>query len=102
MAVVSFTAAGTKATTPVKLNKEIFAVEVNNHELLKQAYVAHQANGRINLAKTLKRGEVIGGGKKPWRQKGTGNARTGSIRNPIWRGGGITFGPRVRKTTAKN
>lgn len=93
MAVVSFTATGTKATTPVKLNKAIFAVEVKNHELLKDAYVAYQANGRINLAKTLKRGEVSGGGKKPWRQKGTGNARTGSIRNPIWRGGGITFGP---------
>lgn len=93
MAVVSYTSAGAKATTPINLNKTIFDIEVTNHELLKQAYVTHKANGRINLAKTLKRGEVSGGGKKPWRQKGTGNARTGSIRNPIWRGGGITFGP---------
>lgn len=93
MAVSSYTASGAKATTAVKLNKDIFAVEVTNHELLKQAYVTHKANGRLNLAKTLKKGEVSGGGKKPWRQKGTGNARTGSIRNPIWRGGGITFGP---------
>ena len=93
MAVSSFTASGAKATTAVKLNKDIFAVEVTNHELLKQAYVTYKANGRLNLAKTLKKGEVSGGGKKPWKQKGTGNARTGSIRNPIWRGGGITFGP---------
>ena len=93
MAVTSYTKSGTKATTAVKLNDAIFAVEVTNHELLKDSYVAHQANGRLNLAKTLRRGEVRGGGKKPWRQKGTGNARTGSIRNPIWRGGGITFGP---------
>lgn len=101
MAVVSYTTAGAKATTPVKLSKDIFALEVTNHELLKQAYVTHKANGRINLAKTLKRGEVSGGGKKPWRQKGTGNARTGSIRNPIWRGGGITFGPSGNENYSK-
>jgi large subunit ribosomal protein L4 len=71
----------------------VFAVEVKNHELLKDAYLAYLANGRDNLAKTLKRGEVRGGGIKPWRQKGTGRARFGSIRNPIWRGGGIAFGP---------
>lgn len=101
MAVVSYTTAGAKATTPVKLNKDIFALEVTNHELLKQAYITYKANGRINLAKTLKRGEVSGGGKKPWRQKGTGNARTGSIRNPIWRGGGITFGPSGNENYSK-
>lgn len=93
MAVSSYTKSGTKATTAIKMPKEIFSVEVASHDLLKQAYVAYHANGRLNLAKTLKRGQVSGGGKKPWRQKGTGNARTGSIRNPIWRGGGITFGP---------
>lgn len=93
MSVASFTSAGAKASTAIALPKGIFDLEVDNHDLLKQAYIAYQANGRINLAKTLRRGEVSGGGKKPWRQKGTGNARTGSIRNPIWRGGGIVFGP---------
>jgi large subunit ribosomal protein L4 len=101
MAVTSYTASGAKASTAIKLNKDIFALEVTNHELLKQAYVTHKANGRLNLAKTLKRGEVSGGGKKPWRQKGTGNARTGSIRNPIWRGGGITFGPSGNENYSK-
>ncbi len=92
MATASYSASGVKATTAAKLPKEIFAVEVTNHELLKDAYVTYMANGRINLAKTLKRGQVSGGGKKPWAQKGTGNARVGSSRNPIWRGGGITLG----------
>lgn len=93
MATPTYTKSGTKATTPAKLNKDIFGVDVKSHSLLKQAYVAYQANSRENLAKTLKRGEVRGGGKKPWKQKGTGRARFGSIRVPIWRGGGITFGP---------
>lgn len=101
MAVSSFTSSGSKSTAAIALPKDIFAVEVDNHELLKQTYVAHKANGRINLAKALKRGEVSGGGKKPWRQKGTGNARTGSIRNPIWRGGGITFGPEGNENYSK-
>lgn len=74
------------------LNKEIFEVEVNNHELLKTAYDAYLANSRSAHAKTLKRGEVRGGGKKPWKQKGTGRARFGSTRNPIWRHGGIAGG----------
>jgi large subunit ribosomal protein L4 len=56
-------------------------------------YTAYLANGRTNNAITLKRGEVSGGGRKPWKQKGTGRARFGSTRNPIWRGGGIAFGP---------
>jgi len=72
-----------------------------NHELLKQAYVMYLANGRENLSKTLKRGEVRGGGKKPWKQKGTGRARFGSIRVPIWRGGGITFGPLGKENYSK-
>lgn len=93
MAVQTFTKAGSKATTTAKLDKTVFEVEVTNHELLKQAYQAYLANGRENLSKTLRRGEVRGGGKKPWKQKGTGRARFGSIRVPIWRGGGITFGP---------
>lgn len=82
----------TKATT-TSLNKSVFAVDVPNHELLKLAYEAYLANSRPNLAKTLRRGEVSGGGKKPWKQKGTGRARFGSSRNPIWRKGGVVFGP---------
>ena len=76
-----------------KLNKDIFEVTVKNHALLKKAYDAYLANSRSSHAKTLTRGLVRGGGKKPWRQKGTGRARFGSIRNPIWPGGGIVFGP---------
>ena len=83
-------------TTPAKatLPKDVFAVEVPNHQLLKLAYDSFLANGRTASATTLQRGEVRGGGKKPWKQKGTGRARFGSSRNPIWRGGGIVFGPR--------
>jgi large subunit ribosomal protein L4 len=76
------------------LPKDVFAVEVPNHELLKLAYEAYLANGRSAGARTKTRGEVSGGGRKPWKQKGTGRARFGSSRNPIWRGGGIVFGPR--------
>lgn len=101
MAIPTYTSAGAKAATEAKLSKEIFAVEVTNHQLLKDVYVAHMANGRENLAKTLKRGQVSGGGIKPWRQKGTGRARTGSIRNPIWRGGGIVFGPSGNENYSK-
>jgi len=79
--------------TTTALPKEIFDVEVKNHQLLKLSYEAYLANSRPNLAKTLRRGEVSGGGKKPWKQKGTGRARFGSSRNPIWRTGGIVFGP---------
>lgn len=93
MAVQTFTKAGAKATTPAKLDKTIFAVEVESHDLLKQAYLAYLANGRDNHAVVKTRGLVRGGGKKPWKQKGTGRARFGSSRNPIWRGGGIVFGP---------
>jgi len=86
-----------KATLPTS----VFAVEVPNHELLKLAYEAYLANGRGNYAKTLKRGEVSGGGKKPWKQKGTGRARFGSSRNPIWRKGGVAFGPTGNETYSK-
>ncbi|MEX0919909.1 MAG: 50S ribosomal protein L4, partial [Candidatus Saccharimonadales bacterium] len=77
----------------VTLPKQIFDVELNNHVLLKQAYDTSLSNQRISTAHTKTRSNVRGGGKKPWRQKGTGKARAGSIRSPIWRGGGITFGP---------
>ena len=74
------------------LNKDIFKLDVKNHELVKLAYDTYLANSRSSHAKTLKRGEVSGGGRKPWKQKGTGRARFGSTRNPIWRHGGVAFG----------
>jgi large subunit ribosomal protein L4 len=101
MAVPTYTKAGAKATTAAKLDATIFGVAVENHELLKFAYDAYLANGRENLAVTKKRGEVSGGGKKPWKQKGTGRARVGSSRTPIWRGGGITFGPTGNENYSK-
>ena len=82
-----------KTQAKTTLPKEVFAVDVKNHELLKLAYDAYLSNSRLASATTKTRGEVRGGGKKPWKQKGTGRARFGSTRNPIWRGGGITFGP---------
>lgn len=84
-----------ESTTPAKatLPKSVFGVDVPNHELLKLAYDAFLAEGRLASATTKTRGEVRGGGKKPWKQKGTGRARFGSTRNPIWRHGGIVFGP---------
>jgi large subunit ribosomal protein L4 len=93
MAVPTYTKTGAKATTPSKLDKTVFGVVPENHELLKLAYTAYLANGRANLAVAKNRGDVRGGGKKPWKQKGTGRARFGSTRNPIWRGGGVAFGP---------
>jgi large subunit ribosomal protein L4 len=93
----------TKPTTPktAVLPKAIFAVEVPNHELLKLAYDSYLAKSRLATATTKQRGEVSGGGKKPWAQKGTGRARFGSSRNPIWRGGGIVFGPRGNENYTK-
>lgn len=85
----------------VKLPKSIFNVDVNNHELLKLAYDSYLANSRLASATTKQRGEVSGGGKKPWKQKGTGRARFGSTRNPIWRGGGVVFGPRGNENYTK-
>lgn len=84
-----------QAVEPLKdleLPTKIFGVAANN-ELLHQAVVAQMANARQVLADTKGRAEVSGGGKKPWKQKGTGRARAGSSRSPIWIGGGVTFGP---------
>lgn len=102
MSTPTFTKSGTKATTAAKLDAEVFAVEVKNHDLLQQVYDAHLANGRENLAVTKTRGLVRGGGKKPWKQKGTGRARFGSSRNPIWRSGGIVFGPTGEENYSKH
>jgi large subunit ribosomal protein L4 len=70
-------------------------------QAVKEVVVAHQANARLGSHSTLRRGEVRGGGKKPWRQKGTGRARAGSIRSPLWPGGGVVFGPKPRDYTKK-
>lgn len=83
------------------LQDDIFAVDVKNHELLRLAYDSYLANSRNAHPTTKQRGEVSGGGRKPWKQKGTGRARFGSSRNPIWRGGGIVFGPRGNENYTK-
>ena len=77
-----------------ELSGDIFGLEVKDG-LLHLAVVAQQANARKVIASTKSRGEVRGGGRKPWKQKGTGRARHGSTRSPIWKGGGVSFGPRT-------
>lgn len=101
MTTVKYTKTGTKSSVNAKLPKDIFGLEVNNHELLNQAYNTYLANGRTNNAKVKTRGDVSGGGRKPWRQKGTGRARFGSTRNPIWRKGGVAFGPTGEENYSK-
>jgi large subunit ribosomal protein L4 len=82
-----------KEVSKLELDANVFDGKVRN-SLMHQAVVIHLANQRMGLASTKTRGEVSGGGKKPWRQKGTGRARVGSTRSPLWRKGGITFGPK--------
>ncbi|MFB0565145.1 MAG: 50S ribosomal protein L4 [Candidatus Aminicenantaceae bacterium] len=84
-----------KKSKEINLPREVFSYPVKNH-LLYEAVISHQANQRAGTASTKTRREVRGGGRKPWRQKGTGRARAGSIRSPLWRKGGITFGPKPR------
>jgi large subunit ribosomal protein L4 len=84
----------------VELRDDIFAVPVNE-PVIHQALVRQLANARLGTHKTKTRGEVSGGGRKPWRQKGTGRARHGSIREPQWRGGGTVFGPQPRSYRQK-
>ena len=82
-----------KEVEKLELDKKVFDGKVNP-ALMHQAVVAYMANQRKGLACAKTRGEVRGGGAKPWRQKGTGRARVGSNRSPLWEGGGVTFGPR--------
>ncbi len=77
----------------IELSSRVFGVKIKP-EVVHQVVVAQMANARQILAHTKNKGEVSGGGIKPWKQKGTGRARHGSIRSPLWRGGGVTFGPR--------
>ncbi|MFO8059547.1 MAG: 50S ribosomal protein L4 [Bacillota bacterium] len=79
----------------IEIRSDVWGVKVNE-ALLHQAVVTYLANQRVGSASTKGRAEVRGGGRKPWRQKGLGRARHGSIRSPIWTGGGITFGPKPR------
>lgn len=81
-----------KESGKVRVKSEVFGLEPKA-ELIRQVALSQSSNRRINVAHTKDRGEVRGGGKKPHRQKGTGRARAGSNRSPIWKGGGVTFGP---------
>jgi len=84
----------------IELPKEIFEVPMNS-DLVYQVVMTQMANQRQVIAHTKDRSEVRGGGKKPWRQKGTGRARHGSRRSPIWKGGGVTFGPTKERNFKK-
>lgn len=86
-----YSSLGEKVST-VSVSAEVFGVK-ENAQVMHDAVLCYQANMRQDTAKTKKRDEVSGGGKKPWRQKGTGRARAGSSRSPIWVGGGVVFGP---------
>ena len=84
-----------KVSGTLELEKEVFGVKPNKN-LIAQAVRVYLANQRLGNAQTKTRAQVRGGGRKPWRQKGTGRARIGSIRAPHWRGGGVTHGPQMR------
>jgi large subunit ribosomal protein L4 len=86
---------GTASGDQVELSDDIFAIEPNDHAIY-LAVKAYLANQRQGTSKSKERGEVSGGGKKPWKQKGRGGARAGTIRSPLWVGGGTIFGPRPR------
>ena len=84
----------------LELDNDIFGLKPSQ-DLITQVVTTYSANLRRPVAHTKNRGEVSGGGRKPWRQKGTGNARAGSTRSPLWRGGGVTFGPRNTSNYSK-
>ncbi|NDL68113.1 50S ribosomal protein L4 [Anaerotalea alkaliphila] len=89
-----------KQVGEVELNDDIFAVEINNN-LMHMSVVQQLANSRQGTQSALTRAEVRGGGRKPWKQKGTGRARQGSIRSPQWTGGGVVFAPKPRDYSFK-
>ncbi|MDO5387703.1 MAG: 50S ribosomal protein L4 [Clostridia bacterium] len=97
--VKMFNISGSEVGT-IDLNDSIFAVEVNTH-VMHQAVLQYLANQRQGTQSALTRAEVRGGGRKPWRQKGTGRARQGSIRSPQWTGGGVVFAPKPRDYSFK-
>jgi large subunit ribosomal protein L4 len=89
-----------KAVGTIELNDDIFGVEINEH-LVHMAVVQQLANKRQGTQSAKTRAEVRGGGRKPWRQKGTGHARQGSTRSPQWKGGGVVFAPKPREYSFK-
>ena len=89
-----------KKVDTLELNDAVFGVEINNH-LVHMAVVSQLANKRQGTQSAKTRAEVSGGGRKPWRQKGTGHARQGSIRSPQWKGGGVVFAPKPRDYSFK-
>ena len=91
----------TDAKSEAELPADVFDIKASK-DLIYQAVVRELANRRNTVAHTKTRGEVRGGGKKPWKQKGTGRARVGSIRSPIWKGGGVIFGPRSNRNFSKD
>jgi large subunit ribosomal protein L4 len=91
--IIVFDKKGTKTSKSQDVNAELFGLEVNDH-LLYLAKIRQESNARAGTAHTKTRMEVRGGGAKPWKQKGTGRARAGSSRSPLWKGGGVIFGPR--------
>jgi len=101
MEIAVYNQQGKKMEETIKLPKEIFEVPMNA-DLVHQVLISQTANKRQVSAHTKTRGEVRGGGRKPWRQKGTGRARHGSTRSPIWKGGGVSGGPRNDKNYAKD
>ena len=100
MANVSVSNMEGKEVGKMDLNDAVFGVKINEH-LVHMAVVAHLANRRQGMQKAKTRAEVSGGGKKPWRQKGTGHARQGSTRAPQWTGGGVVFAPAPREYTIR-
>jgi len=89
---------GTLTGRQIELNPKVFDIQPNDHAIY-LAVKVYLANQRQGTAKTKERSEVRGGGRKPWRQKGTGRARAGSIRSPLWIGGGTVFGPKPASYT---
>lgn len=100
MQIATMTASGEQGTASVDLADAAFSTAFNE-SLVHQVTTAYFARGRAGTSAQKTRAEVRGGGRKPWRQKGTGHARAGSIRSPIWRGGGVTFAARPRDYAQK-
>lgn len=91
---------GNKLPEEIEVDEELFGARVRQ-KVLRDVILMYEANKRVGTASVKRRGEVRGGGRKPWRQKHTGRARAGSIRSPIWKGGGCVFGPKPRDFSYK-